>query len=339
MGKFTVIPENTFDALQLDAGVLLKRFDPETGAAPDDADIICATTGGIKPSCVAEFSDLGEDIDNVPNNMMELMHLDGWTCTLATTSLGTSAELIALALGCADVEGGKIVPRADLKQTDFTDLWWVGDKANGGFVAIQLKNALSTAGFSLQTTKNGKGQIELEIHGHVSIKAQKEVPMVFYSYDGDDSSGVDVKVEVTFDTDGGSAIEKQSVVNGGKVTRPADPTKENNTFAGWYKENTFTTPWDFDNDTVTSNTTIYAKWTANGTTYTVTFNTNGADEEIDPQTIAEGGTVTRPTDPVKSSGTATTFAGWFEDDTTFVNEWDFDNDTVTGDVTLYAKWE
>ena len=74
-------------------------------------------------------------------------------------------------------------PRMDLKQTDFSDIWWVGDRADGGFVAIQLKNALSTDGFSLQTSKNGKGQIALNIIGHVSINAQKEVPMVFYSAD------------------------------------------------------------------------------------------------------------------------------------------------------------
>ena len=122
----------------------------------------------------------------MPLNMMEFKHLDGWECALATTSLGTSPELIKMALGCADIDAqdtSKIVPRMDLKQTDFSDIWWVGDRADGGFVAIQLKNALSTEGFSLQTTKNGKGQIAITITGHVSINAQKEVPMVFYSAD------------------------------------------------------------------------------------------------------------------------------------------------------------
>ena len=186
MGKFTVIPQDTFDALQLDAGVLLNTFDPSEPDAPADEDIICATTGGITVACVPTFSDLGEDVDNVPNNMKELKHLDYWDCTMTTTSLGTSPELIKMALGCADIDSQdatKIVPRADLKQTDFSDIWWVGDRADGGMVAVQLKNALSTGGFSLQTTKNGKGQIALTITGHVSIDAQKEVPMVFYSAD------------------------------------------------------------------------------------------------------------------------------------------------------------
>lgn len=185
MGKFTVIPQDTFEALQLDAGVILKRFDPADPQEPDDSDIVCATTGGITVSCTPTFSDLGSDVDNVPVNMKELKHLDSWECTLSTTSLGTSADLIKLSLGCADINESTsaIVPRADLSQDDFTDLWWVGDKANGGLVAVQIKNALSTGGFSLKTTKNGKGTIGLTLTGHVSIDAQKVVPMVFYSLD------------------------------------------------------------------------------------------------------------------------------------------------------------
>ena len=194
MGKFTVIPENTFNALQLDAGVLLKRFNPNNPVAPADEDIICATTGGINPSCVPTYSDLGEDVDNVPVNMKELKHLDSWECKIATTSLGTSPELIKMALGCADIdaETSAIVPRASLAQTDFSDIWWVGDRADGGLVAIQLKNALSTGGFSLQTTKNGKGQIAIEITGHVSINAQSVVPMVFYSMDAEEQASYKV---------------------------------------------------------------------------------------------------------------------------------------------------
>lgn len=183
MGKFTVIPQDTFEGLQLDAGVLLKTFDPETGAAPKDEDIICATTGGINPSCVPTYSDFAEDVDNAPTNLMEFKHLDGWECKFGFTSLGTSAESIRLSLGAADIDPttGKITPRRNVKLTDFSDIWWVGDRADGGMVAIRLINALSTGGFSLQTTKNGKGQVSMELTGHVSIKNQDTMPMEFYS--------------------------------------------------------------------------------------------------------------------------------------------------------------
>lgn len=255
MGRFTVIPEDTFSALQLDAGILLKRFNPASPGFDDD-DIICATTGGITPSCVPTYSDLGEDVDNCPVNMKELKHLDSWECKVSFTSLGTSPELIKLALGCADIDSvtSKITPRKDLAQTDFSDIWWVGDRADGGFVAIQLKNALSTGGFSLKTTKNGKGQVSVELTGHVSINDQTTMPMVFYSVDPDGDYFV-----VSFDSNGGTAVDSQTVESGAKATEPSPaPIKEGYTLDGWYT--TEIEEWDFTTDTVTSNITLYAKW-------------------------------------------------------------------------------
>lgn len=191
MGIATKIPQDAFSGLQLDAGVLLKTFNPAEPAITDDA-IICATTGGVNPQCIPTYSDFGEDVDNVPLNMMEFKHLDGWDCKIATTGLGTTPELIKMTLGAADIDGtnrSKIIPRGNLKQTDFSDLWWVGDRADGGLVAIKLMNALSTGGFSLQTSKNGKGQISIEITGHVSIAAQDVVPMEFYSINPTEQAG------------------------------------------------------------------------------------------------------------------------------------------------------
>ena len=185
MGKFSKIPAESFDEFQVDAGVLLKSFDPESPELVDE-DIICATTGGINPTCVPTYSDWGEDVDNVPTGMKELMHLDGWETSLGFTALNTTTEGIRMALGAADIgsSNGKITPRRDLKDTDFADVWWVGDRSDGGLVAIRLINALSTSGFSLQTTKNGKGQIAVTLAGHVSIQEQDVVPMEFYVKEG-----------------------------------------------------------------------------------------------------------------------------------------------------------
>lgn len=189
MAQFTVIPQNAFEEMQLDAGILLKTFDP---ADPDvqDEDIVCATTGGIAITCTPEFTDLAEDVDNAPNGLLEYMKLQSWTCELSTTSLGSSPELIAFALGAGDIDAtdGSIKPRRNIKSTDFDDLWWVGDRADGGLVACKVHNALSTGGFSLQTTKDGKGQVSLTIAGHVSSSAQDVVPMTFYSIAGEEES-------------------------------------------------------------------------------------------------------------------------------------------------------
>jgi len=266
MGRYTVLPENAFDALQLDAGVILTDFDIEAAVSGEDgftdADILCATTGGVNPSCVPTYSDFAEDVDNAPNNVMEFKHLDGWDCTLSTTALGTSPELIKRQLGAADIDGeGKIVPRRDLKLTDFNDLWWVGDKANGGFVAIQIKNALSTGGFSIQTTKNGKGTLGLEIMGHVSLKAQKQVPMVFYSIDGDDVVEPDVVLN-----------RASATVKEGKTTKLTATTTPDGETVTWTTSNdeVATVSNGVVSGVAAGTATITASMTYDGVTYTDT---------------------------------------------------------------------
>lgn len=181
MGKFSKISLEAFDEFQTDAGVLLKSFNPESPELVDE-DIICATTGGINPACIATYEDYGADVDNCPANTKELKKLTGWDCTLGFTALNASVAAIRMALGAADVaaESGKVTPRTSLKDSDFDDVWWVGDRSDGGLVAIRLVNALSTSGFSLQTTKNGKGRISVTLTGHVSIAEQDVVPMEFY---------------------------------------------------------------------------------------------------------------------------------------------------------------
>lgn len=69
------------------------------------------------------------------------------------------------------------------------------------------------------------------------------------------------KYTVSFDTDGGSTVETQTVVTGNKATKPtSNPTKKGYNFIGWYTDNTYTTEFDFGNTIITDNTTIYAKF-------------------------------------------------------------------------------
>lgn len=189
--KFTKVSTDAFDELQMNAGVLLSSFDPADPDEPASADIIATTTGGITVSCVPTYSDFGEDVDNVPNNMMEFKHLDGWDCSMAFSSIKFNEDNLKLAIGAVSetTTSGvtKYAPRRDLAQTDFQDLWWVGDKADGGGVAIKLLNGLSTGGFSMQSTKNGKGTMSMTITGHVSIDAQDTMPMEFYIIESDEN--------------------------------------------------------------------------------------------------------------------------------------------------------
>ena len=66
---------------------------------------------------------------------------------------------------------------------------------------------------------------------------------------------------MTFDSQGGSAVDSQSVAKDGKATKPSDPARSGYIFDGWYKEKECTTPWSFSQDTVTRDTTLYAKFT------------------------------------------------------------------------------
>lgn len=178
---FTQVATDAFKGIQRGAGMLLSDFDPSKPTKPDDTKILFATTGGITASCVATYTDDGEDVDNVPNNSMELKQLTGWDCKISFVAVTLSANGVKMAVGPATVAGNKITPKDTLELTDFTDkVWWVGDMGETGMAAVCLKNVLSSGGFSLKTAKNGKGQMTVELQGHVSLKNVTECPMEFY---------------------------------------------------------------------------------------------------------------------------------------------------------------
>ena len=183
--KYTKIPETTFKNLQLNAGVLLSDFNPTTAQVANES-IIGATTGGVNFTATPTFSDYGEDIDNCPKNMKELKKLDAWEISLSGTYVTVDANAVKALVGAADVSGNKITPRNDLKLTDFTDVWWVGDysdqngETNGGFVAIHMMNALSTGGFAIKSSDNGKGNFAFTYTAHYSMSAQDTVPFEVY---------------------------------------------------------------------------------------------------------------------------------------------------------------
>jgi len=69
---------------------------------------------------------------------------------------------------------------------------------------------------------------------------------------------------VTFNSQQGSSVARiTGVESGATISKPApDPTRDGYTFGGWYKEAACTNAWNFETDTVTRNTTLYAKWTS-----------------------------------------------------------------------------
>lgn len=190
--KFNKIPETTFKELQLNAGIILKSFNPST-ATVELNNIVGATTGGVNFTAIPTFSDYGDDIDNCPKNMKELKKLDEWDINMSGTFITVNASGVKSILGAADIgkeDTTKITPRNDLADGDFTDLWWVGDYSdkngdtNGGYIAVHMMNALSTGGFSIKSTDRAKGQFAFTYTAHYSINAQETVPFEVYVKSG-----------------------------------------------------------------------------------------------------------------------------------------------------------
>ncbi len=186
--KYTKIPETTFQNLQLNAGVLLSSFTPSSATVSGEA-IIGATTGGINFTATPTYIDFGEDIDNCPKNMKELKKLDSWEVKCSGTFVTVDTSVAKSLIGAADIgtsDTTKVTPRNDLAQSDFNDIWIVGDYSdkngdtNGGFIAIHMMNALSTGGFQIQTADKAKGQFAFEYTAHYSMSAQGTVPFEVY---------------------------------------------------------------------------------------------------------------------------------------------------------------
>lgn len=126
-------------------------------------------------------------------------------------------------------------------------------------------------------------------------------------------------------TNGGTFAENATFEEG----KLATPEKAGYTFAGWYDNagltgEAVTTP--------VTGKTYYAKWTKNK--YTVTFNNNGHDKKPTDKTVEYGDRV-EDLPELSDSTNEWVFDGWYMDEN-FATK--YDNQAITGNTTLYAKW-
>ena len=136
--------------------------------------------------------------------------------------------------------------------------------------------------------------------------------------------------EVRFVTEHGNAPASQNVKYNGTADDPGKLTEEGYTFIGWYTDEAHKTKFDFSTP-ITSNTTVYAKWTAKD--YEVSFIT-----EHGKTPTSQNVPYNKPaTDPGELTEEGYTFIGWYTDET---HKTKFDFSTpITGDTKVYAKWE
>lgn len=137
------------------------------------------------------------------------------------------------------------------------------------------------------------------------------------------------KYTITFDSDGGSVVEKQIVKRGEKVNKPTDPTRDGYIFIEWDLGSSI---YDFSAK-VTRNLILKAVWKeqeGGKVTYVVNFNTDGGNS-VSNQIINKDGTITKPQDPVRDGYK---FLGWYSNNVLF----DFST-PITKNLELVAKWE
>ena len=144
---------------------------------------------------------------------------------------------------------------------------------------------------------------------------------------------------VTFDTDGGSSIPEQNVIENELTSRPGDPTRDGYEFIEWQLNGL---PYDFSLP-VTGNITLYAIWNEvsepepdpeDDTTYTVRFDLNGGNGSAPPnQEVRKGRRATVPSNP---SRTDYVFVGWNTNKNATTGN--IRNYTINSDTTFYAIW-
>ena len=134
---------------------------------------------------------------------------------------------------------------------------------------------------------------------------------------------------VTFDSNGGSAVEPVKVISGGKVYEPGNPERAGYQFMGWYSDSKLTSKWDFDT-AVTGSMVLYAKW--EGSIITVAFESNGGGT-VENITLRAGEKISKLPEMARAGFR---FEGWYQDQA-LTTPWNID-DAVKENITLYAKW-
>ena len=127
-----------------------------------------------------------------------------------------------------------------------------------GKTEAEAKKTLENAGFKVEKKlDNDAKKVKGTVLRQSETKAAKGTTITIVI----NESGTEApKCYVTFNTNGGSAVAKITVEKGKTATKPADPTKSGNIFAGWYSDSALTKAFDFKT-AINADTTLYAKWT------------------------------------------------------------------------------
>lgn len=133
-------------------------------------------------------------------------------------------------------------------------------------------NYLSMSGGEKWKADSLIGSFQLKVIGTSGVSTISNQDYLVSMKDGSDSYQSDDKdvtiilsteCVVSFQSSGGSDVTELKVQFGEKLTRPEDPVRDGYSFEGWYKDIHLTEKWNFEQDTVQGNMSLYAKWKEN----------------------------------------------------------------------------
>ncbi|SKA04098.1 InlB B-repeat-containing protein [Anaerorhabdus furcosa] len=146
------------------------------------------------------------------------------------------------------------------------------------------------------------------------------------------------KFSVTFDSNGGSTVDNlEDIPYDTKLASLTIPKKAGYDFEGWYKDDKLLQKWDFDADTITSNTTLYAKWKLKN--YSVTYDSQGGSSVVAKTEVKYSDKGLLPSDPVKEGYT---FKGWKYGDVVVISTMSYEDlvhDDSIMSIQLIAQWD
>ena len=261
-------------------------------------------------------------------------------------NLTTTSPISATAKITSDKQyyPGLIAPMNDIEGT------WTGtDSKNNAFtmevdaatqtVTITVVNGAEITEYKVASVyyKDFSGTFKMAVRYTIGDSTTKTTLILTAQADGTfkgSSNSLVLKKEgaktftVTFDSNGGSAVDAQTIAKDATAQKPEDPTKDGFTFAGWYNGETL---YDFATP-VTGDITLTAKWEEAAATYTVTFDTGNAATTT-TQTVVAGECAVTPTNLKAPSGKA--LMGWYDENG---NKFDVENTPITSDIILTVKW-
>lgn len=204
-GLTTPLRSETFENLQLNAGIFIKNLDYSSttdasalktaiaSAITSGTNILGATRGGGTFVVTREIRE--PDIDGRRYSFKGGKFVDSADARLTTTLVEITADNLVLALGsgAATTSGKKTTIKLNtgISNSDYiSKITWFGDLADGRMVAITLNNALNTADFSLTFTDKGEGTLPIELHAHqASVSDYDYAPFEIVIFDKPANAG------------------------------------------------------------------------------------------------------------------------------------------------------